>query len=125
MNLSHSKKKATSNQMFYDASWFKERMLKAFGKIVSTNDVSYESVLFERDEIDEAIIAKEYLNQLPNPLLTQTFMFADGNANEWLLMIVIDGLDGKLLFETWMKNGKVVLTNQDDKKESLSLHHRG
>lgn len=112
--MSHSKKKATSNQMLYDADWFKERMFKVFGKIVSTDDVSYESILFERDEIDEAIIAKEQLNRLPNPLLTLTYMFVDENANEWLLMIVINEHDGKLLFETWMKNGKVILTK--DKK---------
>ncbi|HLR65537.1 MAG TPA: hypothetical protein VK105_00170 [Virgibacillus sp.] len=114
--MSHSKKKDTSNQMLYDADWFKERMFKTFGKILSVDDVSYESILFERDEIDEAIIAREHLNQLPTPLLTQTYMFVDENAVEWLLLIVIDEHDGKLLFETWMKNGKVVLTNQDDKK---------
>ncbi|GAA4067330.1 hypothetical protein [Amphibacillus indicireducens] len=116
--MSHSKKKDTSNHWLYDATWFKERMFNVFGEVVPTEDVSYESVLLEREEIDEGIIAREDLNRLPNPLLTQTFMFVDKNADEWLLMIVIDEHDGKLLLETWMKNGKVILTNQDDKKES-------
>lgn len=97
--MSHSKKKGTSNHWFYDVTWFKERMFSVFGKVVPTDDVSYESILFEREEIDEEIITREDLNQLPNPLLTRTFMFIDENIDEWLLMIVIDEHDGKLLFE--------------------------
>lgn len=115
--MSHSKKKDTSNHWLYDATWFKERMFNAFVKIVSADDVSYESITFEREEIDETIIAREYLSQLPNQLLTQTYMYVDERENEWLLLIVINEQDGRLLFETWMKNGKVVLTNHNDKEE--------
>lgn len=68
--MCHSKNKATSdenNDKTYDAEWFTDRMQGTFYNEVSKDDVSYEAHLFYHDELDDSVIPKEHLLQLPNP----------------------------------------------------------
>lgn len=108
MNLSHSKKKDISNRPVYDAMWFKEEILNTFGISISPEEVGYEAVLLEHDEIDEEIISKEDLQLLPNPLLALSFVYTHLTGDEWLLILVIREQDGALLYKAWFKNNQKI-----------------
>src|SRR5699024_12196151 len=98
MNLSRSKKKDTSKRPGYDAMWFKEEMLNTFGISVAPEEVGYEAVLLEHDEIDEDIFSKEDLQLLPNPLLALSFIYTPLNGDEWLLLLVVRDQDSAMLY---------------------------
>lgn len=106
MNLSHSKKKDTSNRPVYDAVWFKEEMLNTFGISVTPEEVGYEAVLLGHDEIDEDIISKVDLQLLPNPLLAHSFIYTHSTGDEWLLILVTHEQDGATLYQAWFKNNQ-------------------
>lgn len=108
MNLSHSKKKDISNRPVYDAMWFKEEILNTFGISISPEEVGYEAVLLEHDEIDEDIISKEELQSLPNPLLAYSFIYTNSTGDEWLFFFVIREQDGALLYKAWFKNNQKI-----------------
>jgi|SRR5690625_1144089 len=112
MNLSHSKKKDTSNRPVYDAMWFKGEMLNTFGIPVTPEKVGYEAVLLEHDEIDENIIPKEDLQPLPNPLLAHSFIYTHLNGDEWLLLLVIREQDGAMLYQVWLKDNEKIYPNR-------------
>lgn len=106
--MSHSKKKDTSSHPTYDVIWFSNRMQEKFAHDVATKHVSYEAHLLYQDEIDEFIIPQEYLQQLPNPLLTQLYHYVDKQKQEWLLALVIDEITRQIICEVVLKNGKVI-----------------
>lgn len=68
-----------------------------FSETISVDDVGYEAVILEHDEIDKRIISKNNLKRLPNPLHSQMYICLDSNENEWLVVIVINELNGTLL----------------------------
>lgn len=106
--MCHSKKKDTSKRQVSDAEWFKGKILNKFGITITPDEVGYDAVLLEHDEIDETIISKEELALLPNPLLAQTFMYTHSNEDMWLLIIVIHEQDGSMLYQTWLKNNRKI-----------------
>lgn len=108
MILSHSKKKDTSKPPMYDARWFKKEMLNTFGISIVPEEVGYETVLIEHDEIDEDLISKEDLQLLPDPLLAYTFIYTDLTGDEWLLILVIREQDSAILYQAWLKNNQKI-----------------
>lgn len=52
-HLYRSKKKVTCNDETYDVVWFKTEMFKRWEKKVEVNEVGYESIMLEHEEVDE------------------------------------------------------------------------
>lgn len=93
----------------YDERWFIERMKRLFNTFVSKDKVTYEAHIFAHKDIDDSIVPVEHLNQLPNPLLLQSYLYVDRKEKEWIAGIVIEENTGKLLYEIWLKNGKATV----------------
>jgi len=100
----HSKKKATCKQVIYDGIWFKEEMLRRWSKEITVNEVGYESILLERDEVDENLIPLDEIQTLPNPLLAHSFIYVEDEGDEWICVLVTDEFSQFKHYEAWFEN---------------------
>lgn len=102
----HSKKKAICKQVIYDGIWFKEKILKRWKKEVELHEIGYESILLERDEVDEDLIPLDEIQTLPNPLLAHSFIYVEDEGDEWICVLVTDESSQSKHYEAWFKNNE-------------------
>ncbi len=104
----HSKKKATCKQVIYDGVWFKEEMLRRWRKEIVLNEVGFESILLERDEVNEDLIPLHEIQTLPNPLLAHSFIYVEDEGDEWICVVVTDESNRFNHYEAWLKNNEEI-----------------
>src|SRR5690625_1705978 len=106
--LCHSKKKATCKQVIYDGIWFKEEILKQWNKEIELNEIGYESILLEVNEIEEGMIPLHEIKSLPNPLLAHSFIYVEDEGDEWICVVVTDEFNRCKHYESWFKNSEKI-----------------
>ena len=83
-------------------------MNKLIGKAISIDEVGYESILFEKEEIDETLIPTSILAPLPEPIVTSSVDFTDTDGNYYLYLSVSRDEINKPPYEVWLVNGEVI-----------------
>lgn len=106
--LSHSKKKATCKVEIYDVVWFTEELSKRLNKTIKVNEIGYESILLEHDEVDEDMIPSHHLKALPNPFLAHSFIYDEEEGYEWICVVVTDESNQSKHYESWFKNSEKI-----------------
>lgn len=106
--MSHSKKKGISNREMYDDVWFSKELSKRVNKTIEINEVGYESILLEHEEVDEEMIPLHLLKALPNPFLAHSYLYITDTGDEWLCVIITDESHQLKHYEAWFKNNKEV-----------------
>lgn len=87
---------------------FIEGMSKLVGKTIAIEEVGYESLQFEKEEIDETLIPKEILTPLQEPIMTTSVDYTDDEGNYYLFLSVSRDDIGLPPYEVWLKNGEVI-----------------
>ena len=87
---------------------FIEGMHRLIGKTILINEVGYESLLFEKEEIDETLIPTEILAPLPESIVTSSVDFTDDEGNYYLYLSVSRDEINKPPYEVWLVNGEVI-----------------
>lgn len=88
---------------------------KNYQVTVDIDDSGWEGVLLYHEEIDRALIPKEQLTGLPDPLLFHMTTYEDEKENEWLFALASHPEDvfhlyhatcilNEELFTSWMPN---------------------
>ena len=104
----HSKKKATCKTDVYDVVWFTKELSKRLDRKVEVNEVGYESILLEHEEVDEEMIPLGRLDSLPNPFLAHSFIYVEDEGDEWICVVVTDESNQSKHYEAWFKNNEEV-----------------
>lgn len=107
-NLCHSKKKATCKAEIYDVVWFTEELSKRLNKTIEVNEIGYESIILEHDEVGEDMIPLHRLKALPNPLLARSFIYVEDEGDEWICVVVTDESNRCKHYEAWFKNSEEI-----------------
>jgi len=84
---------------------FIEGMNRLIGKTISIEEVSYESLLFEKEEIDETLIPTQILTPLSESIMTTSVDYTDTEGNYYLYLSVSDDEIGLPPYEVWLMNG--------------------
>lgn len=88
--------------------YFIEGMNRLIGKTISIDEVGYESLLFEKEEIDETLIPTSILARLPEPIETSSVDYTDKEGNYYLYLSVSCDDIGLPPYEVWLINGEVI-----------------
>lgn len=73
---------------------FIEGVGRLIGKTISIDEVGYESLQFENEEIDETLIPTEILVPLPEPIVTTSIDYTDaGGINICIYLCLVMRLD--------------------------------
>lgn len=107
-NLYHSKKKVTCKVEIYDVVWFTGELSKSLHRKIEVNEVGYESILLEHEEVDEEMIPLDRLRSLPNPLLAHSFIYVEDEGDEWICVVVTDESHECKHYEAWFKNNEEI-----------------
>lgn len=87
---------------------FIEGMSRLIGKTIAIDEVGYESLQFEKEEIDETLIPTEILAHLPEPIVITSVDFTDADGNYYLYLSVSRDVIGLPSYEVWLINGEVI-----------------
>ncbi|RUL54151.1 hypothetical protein [Lysinibacillus antri] len=83
-----------------------EVLSKKYDVHVSISDIGYETVWFEKDDVDEQLVPADVLEALADPIIADSANFTD-DQGDYYVVIVID--TGQLEpYEIWMVNGKAI-----------------
>lgn len=75
---------------------------------VMMNDIGYETLLMEIDEIDDNIIPQNVTATLGNPIVTWSVNYTN-TIGDYYLYIAIDRKEINLeSFEVWFRNGEII-----------------
>ncbi|MGE7672111.1 hypothetical protein ACQKMV_00830 [Lysinibacillus sp. NPDC094403] len=83
-------------------------MNRLIGKTISVNEVGYESLQFEKEEIDEILIPTEILAPLLEPIMTTSVDYTDAEGNYYLYLSVSRDEIGLPSYEVWLVNGELI-----------------
>lgn len=78
-------------------------MNEEFGVKVDLRMVGEETVLLYHEELDERLISKVMLQQLPNPVLFHTYIYNE--QSEWIIGIALEAETNNPLFLVCLKEG--------------------
>ena len=106
--MCHSKKRAICKANVYDVVWFTEVLSKRLHRKIEVNEVGYESILLEHDEVDEDMIPLHHLKALPNPFLAHSFIYVEDEEDEWICVVVTDEFNQSKHYEVWFKNSEKI-----------------
>jgi len=87
---------------------FIEGINKLIGRTISIDQVGYESLLFEKEEIDETLIPTAILAPLSEPIVTSSVDYTDEEGNYYLYICVSRDEIRLLPYEVWLVNGEVI-----------------
>lgn len=87
---------------------FIEGINRLIGKAISIDELGYESLLFEKEEIDETLIPTVILAPLSEPIVTSSVDFTDAEGNYYLYLSVSRDEIECPPFEVWLVNGEVI-----------------
>lgn len=93
-----------------ELDWFVNVLKSEFNVKVVKQFLSFEGNVLYVDEIDEALIPSELIDELPKNLLFETMMYVDDGV-EWLGAIIMHPDTRKWLIQFILKDGEVVLRN--------------
>ncbi|PLT35772.1 hypothetical protein [Bacillus sp. V5-8f] len=91
-----------------EIDWFITTLEHYFQVEVQREKVSFEGIELCHEEIYESLIPREHMNMLPDPLLFETMLYIDEEANEWIAGIGVEVSSRKWLYTVWLKNGETV-----------------
>lgn len=87
---------------------FTEGMERLIGKAILLDELGYESLCFEKEEIDEKLIPKEVLAPLKEPIVPSSVDYTDEEGHYYLYLAVCRE-DIKLEpYEVRLVNGEVI-----------------
>lgn len=87
---------------------FVEGINKLIGKTISLDEVGYESLHFEKEEIDETLIPAAILEPLPEPIVTSSVDYTDEKGNYYLYLTVSREVINCSPYEVWLVNGEII-----------------
>lgn len=87
---------------------FLEGMNRLIGKSISLNEIGYESIEFEKEEIDKMLIPSVILEPLPEPIVTSSVDYTDWEGNYYLYLTVSSESIDSPPYEVWLVNGEVI-----------------
>jgi len=87
---------------------FIEGIDKLIGRTISIDQVGYESLLFEKEEIDERLIPTAILASLSEPIVTSSVDYTDEEGNYYLYLSVSRDEIGLPTYEVWLLNGELI-----------------
>ncbi|MDA1558214.1 hypothetical protein PDK45_25120 [Bacillus cereus] len=71
-------------------SVFRSVLQRELEREVSMDEISYETIKFYKDEIDEAMIPNEVLATLGDKVTASSILFVDAEGNEYMRIAVQD-----------------------------------
>ncbi|SHN33707.1 hypothetical protein [Gracilibacillus kekensis] len=90
----------------FDKKQLKDFMKERFSLTVDTRMIGEETVLLYHEELDESLISKDMLQQLPNPVLFQTYIY--NKQSEWIIGVALESETNNPLFLICLKDGERV-----------------
>jgi len=87
---------------------FIEGINKLIGRTISIDQVGYESLLFEKEEVDERLIPKAILAPLPEPIKTTSVDYTDAEGNYYLYLSVSREENRLPPDKVWLLNGELI-----------------
>lgn len=81
-------------------------MKERFDVEVNPQQVGMEAVQLYHVEIDELLIPKDTLEQLPNPSMYYTYIYE--NDKEWMIAVAVEAITNRPLFLVCTQDGEVV-----------------
>ncbi|MFB1082170.1 hypothetical protein [Jeotgalibacillus sp. JSM ZJ347] len=80
-------------------------MKKEFDLTIIKADIGYEGVELHVEEIDQALVPVEYLENVPDALRFETMLVYDPKGNDWLGAIALYPVTKEWLMQVILKNG--------------------
>lgn len=91
-----------------------EVLFQKYGYYVPISEIGYESHLFYREEIDEELVLASVLENLEEPIQTESANYTDATGDYYLVIQVETGEVEP--YEVWMVNDEVRHDFLDDLK---------
>ena len=82
-----------------------EVLFQKYGFYVPLAEIGYESLQFYKEEIDEQLVPAVLLEQLEDPIQTETASYTDVEGNDYLIIQVDIGQEQP--YEVWLVNDEV------------------
>lgn len=83
-----------------------EVLFQKYGFYVPLAEISYESQLFYKEEIDEQLVPASVIEHLESPILTESASYIDMEGNYYLVIQVETGAVEP--YEVWLVNDEVM-----------------
>ncbi|KIL45558.1 hypothetical protein KP77_28500 [Jeotgalibacillus alimentarius] len=103
-----------------ELDWFIRVMKETFDLTITEADIGYEGVELFVDEIDQALVPAEYLEDVPDALLFETMLVYDSKGNDWLGAIALHPETKEWLMQVILKNGQSVYRKKVNENEVIN-----
>ncbi|ANS76122.1 hypothetical protein AWM70_17300 [Paenibacillus yonginensis] len=92
-----------------ELDWFVTTLESEFQVRVNREEVSYEAVELSFNELDESLIPRELIHDLPEFLLFETLVYDSEDGTEWLGVIAMSTETKKWHLQMILKSGEPLL----------------
>lgn len=75
---------------------------------ITIDEIGYETLWFEKEEIDESLITLEILNPLEEPIVTTSVDYTDKEGDYYLFLVIDREAINMNPYEVWLKNGEII-----------------
>lgn len=99
-----------------EVNWFVGILKDKFHVQVNHDQVSYEGTELYVDEIDELLVPKELMENMPEALIFETMLVYDEEGTEWLGVVALHPETNEWCLQVILKEGEPVLRELVEKE---------